>query len=505
LHYAFNASDPDEDHLTVGISPQDPFFPDYPYEFYGLVNISSAIISGILEKSDARGINEGFREYYEQVYVYDNYNATCCTDTKNVNITVIEKNNPPVIENLTVQTKVWNQGDNSTLYQDIQVTDIEDINLSFGNMSINLTIVNSSLDLVNLFDISPLGVINFTATNLTPIDTYFVTVCVNDTAINNPHANISEVCGQNGLSQTTCEVFNLTITDENRRPTIIDYNPSNLSLNITGGDGLYFNITKYDPDFTIPDAYWYIDNSLIQYNEGNLTDEFEYAFPCGVSGIHKIKAEITDGLLNDSVEWVLNVKELACPKKSSGGGGGGSTIFCFPEWTCTDWGICQSTEKSLDLGILSGEDYRSLNNVCEGLFTNNDLCGFQIRSCVDVNNCSILVEKPQETQVCQYTTDPTCFDGIKNCHHGKCELLIDCGGPCSPCPTCSDNIKNQGEEGVDCGGPCPIVCPVKIPFLKKKIVLYIFILLVVILLILAIIKVVMILKARERFSESQKF
>jgi len=25
-------------------------------------------------------------------------------------------------------------------------------------------------------------------------------------------------------------------------------------------------------------------------------------------------------------------------------------------------------------------------------------------------------------------------------------------------PTCSDKIRNQGEEGVDCGGPCPELC-----------------------------------------------
>ena len=40
-----------------------------------------------------------------------------------------------------------------------------------------------------------------------------------------------------------------------------------------------------------------------------------------------------------------------------------------------------------------------------------------------------------------------------------CEILTDCGGPCSPCPTCSDGILNchvngQCEEGLDCGGPC---------------------------------------------------
>jgi len=38
-----------------------------------------------------------------------------------------------------------------------------------------------------------------------------------------------------------------------------------------------------------------------------------------------------------------------------------------------------------------------------------------------------------------------------------------CGGTtgayaCITAPTCSDNIKNQGEEAVDCGGPCPD-CP----------------------------------------------
>ena len=31
----------------------------------------------------------------------------------------------------------------------------------------------------------------------------------------------------------------------------------------------------------------------------------------------------------------------------------------------------------------------------------------------------------------------------------------DCGGPnCPACPTCSDGIKNQGEQDIDCGGPC---------------------------------------------------
>jgi hypothetical protein len=52
----------------------------------------------------------------------------------------------------------------------------------------------------------------------------------------------------------------------------------------------------------------------------------------------------------------------------------------------------------------------------------------------------------------------TCYDGIRNCHDGSCESGIDCGGPCKDCPTCFDEIQNQGEEGIDCGGPCD-PCP----------------------------------------------
>ena len=45
----------------------------------------------------------------------------------------------------------------------------------------------------------------------------------------------------------------------------------------------------------------------------------------------------------------------------------------------------------------------------------------------------------------------TCSDGVKN----QGEQGIDCGGPCqNACPSCSDGILNQDETSVDCGGSC---------------------------------------------------
>jgi len=94
-------------------------------------------------------------------------------------------------------------------------------------------------------------------------------------------------------------------------------------------------------------------------------------------------------------------------------------------------------------------------------------CGFQITSCYDLNVCNgtkPVLPRPVERRFCYFTENPGCLDGITNCHSGGCELLVDCGGPCAPCATCSDGVQNQGEGGVDCGGPCPYICEAEVPF-----------------------------------------
>ncbi|MFC1691101.1 hypothetical protein ACFL0W_02865 [Nanoarchaeota archaeon] len=56
------------------------------------------------------------------------------------------------------------------------------------------------------------------------------------------------------------------------------------------------------------------------------------------------------------------------------------------------------------------------------------------------------------------TACPSCSDGRQNCHDGSCEEGTDCGGPCAvncgPKPSCDDGIQNGYESGIDCGGSC---------------------------------------------------
>ncbi|MAG79242.1 hypothetical protein CMI40_02600 [Candidatus Pacearchaeota archaeon] len=475
--YEFNATDQDGDNLTTSISPSNPFYLTSATRINS-TDLSATIYSGTLGKSD-------LGSYDEVVSVNDNFNATCCVDSENTNITVVEINNPPSLANIGVQT-VYTQGDNASFYKELQITDTESGNRSSGNFTFNLTFLSGG----KFFDITPLGIMNFTA-NDSIVNVHNISICTTDLSLPNPHQNISS-CGQDGLNQTTCKNFSLTVTNNNRNPTITTNYPSNLTQASSGASTISFNISEYDPDGTIPDTYWYVDNVFQELDTGSSNDEFDYSFGCGVSGEHTVSVIITDGLVNDTIEWTIAVEESSCSVDGSeGGGGGGTSIYtCNIKWTCNPWEVCQDTKKSLEVGVLTGDDYRLVDNDCSENNWNDNVCGFQIRRCFDINNCNLTIKKPLEMQGCHFTVNPNCNDNIKNCHDGDCELLIDCGGPCNKCPTCSDNKQNQGEEDVDCGGPCPWKCSSEKPLadvLTKdtfKIIIYITILFVLMFLII---------------------
>ena len=167
------------------------------------------------------------------------------SDSRDMNISIIEINNAPNVQNIGVQT-AWPSGENSTFYKVAQVSDIESGNHDSGNFSFNLTFLSGN----KFFDISNLGVMNATA-NSSLIGVYNISLCVTDRKISNIHPNIS-LCGQDGSNITSCQNFSLTITDENRPPTIITYYPLSFSGNVLGATSIQFNISEYDPDGTLP-------------------------------------------------------------------------------------------------------------------------------------------------------------------------------------------------------------------------------------------------------------
>jgi hypothetical protein len=152
------------------------------------------------------------------------------------------------------------------------------------------------------------------------------------------------------------------------------------------------------------------------------------------------------------------------PIDSGNGGGTGpprnelTEVTCNESLICQSWNVCQNLEYSFRDGLLSEKEYLDFKKGCNNKGYDTEICGFQIRTCEIIDKCVNSSLDPDLSQVCHYVSNPGCSDGVKNCHSGSCEILTDCGGPCDSCPSCSDEIKNQGEKGVDCGGPCPNQC-----------------------------------------------
>jgi len=458
----FNVTDIDEDNLDVDISP------DFYTRAYANINYTTntyEIFSGVLGKSYV-GVNNGSKNYSETISASDGQYS----DSRGINITIIEINNAPSITNIGVHT-IWGIGANRTFYYKVNVSDIEDGNQDSGNLSFNISFSGA-----RLFNISTNGIMNFSA-NSSQLGVYNITVCSFDRGIRAPHANIS-LCSQGGSNQTSCNSFSLTVTDQNRAPQIISHYPVSALINASEGQSLYFNISTYDPDGTIPDAYWYYDNIVLEYDNGSLVNSFSYTLDYNSEGNHTVLVKITDGILNSSYDyfiWNISVSDVsppssAAPSALAGGGGGGRVIArinCTEKWGCEKWSSCKNLKKNYGAGEIKLYSFSLIKERCSIFNWTNERCGYQSRNCTDFNYCYTNKTKPGVLKECYYTEHPSCTDRLLNCHDGYCEVLADCGGPCPSCPTCSDGIQNQNEEEVDCGGPCK-ACTGEIPMIKAK-------------------------------------
>jgi len=352
--YLVNGSDVDVgDVLTFHLDPLGPFF-IRPFGQQSIVDgeeFAHGEIWGVFGESD-----DGF--YANRIVRIDD--GTTSSVNNYTNITVIEVNGAPFIENITEQS--IDLGASSELIIQFVSYDNESNSTWGGNFSYNITNVTGDLFL----NISASGLFN-QSFNSTHVGNYEYMVCVIDSAIppGKLHQNIS-LCGPDAAqNKSSCTSFNLTITPE-----------------------------------------------------------------------------------------VIQVSSTS----SSGGGGGGGSPPCEVQWACYDWAVCAGADTSLRGGKLIGDEFREIKDECSGVGWAGNKCGFQTRYCFDSNECNRELDVPDDMQACYFTVNPTCSDGIKNCHSNGCEFLVDCGGPCESCASCSDGIQNQNEKGIDCGGSCPRSC-----------------------------------------------
>jgi len=517
LDYYFNVSDEDEDELEFSLSP---YYPDVPF-FYGVISsyvfefitelhIFSGITLNKTHVNDLRFGNQGWAFSKETFTASDGQAPLVSAET---DIIIIEVNNPPYLDSVGSQTLIvnstlWVGYPKNTLYY---VANVSDLETPVSALSFNLSLEGPN---PLLFNISENGIINFTASlsdltcNFDCEDNYVATVCVNDTGIENPHEDIGFWCPlETPLSIQTCKKFYLTITDKNTAPNITQNYPlNNQTLVVVGEEDLYFNISFEDEQGSVLDVNWYVYSEKTKIKEAEFNESFselEYYFECGKSGNHTIEAFISDGDLNDSISWNFSVGLVDCPvSPQDSGGGGGGRVACKEKWGCNEWFQCNHLDTLVELGWEDKETELLIQERCDLFSYGVEVCGFQSRICIDYNYCKTKYDKPGDIRECYYTENPNCEDEIKNCHNDKCEVLVDCGGPCEACPTCYDKILNQNEERIDCGGVCkPCIELPWLPVVFKSFISYSLIALLILIIFLVVKQTLKYSKFRQIFEQ----
>lgn len=497
----YNITDYDSDLDGVDILPRDFFFTRIKSSLNAPYYIGEVYSGSILRQHNV-GI------YNKTLYAMD---SKLLVDEKNTTIHVLDVNSVPEVESLGVY-KIWTKGLSTIFDKSWQVIDSEDGSSIDGLMSFELTFADNTT--FSLFEINKYGQMYYEAIgDDSIIGSFILKACVTDNPLildGELENYTKEHCGEYSLdSNTVCEEFGFTVSDENRIPYILSIYPTDNNIVMNGTVEYYFNVFFGDLDNDVLLLSWYVDGiekqSTLYYEEDiyEYSGFFNFSFECGVSGKHNISAVIYDGINSISKTWDIDVVLKECPKKDIISGGS-KLKDCYELWTCYDWSSCQSIEESYKLNLISTDDYYSYTDISEQLGLIPP--GYHIRECFDANNCSNLkykVNPPELFEFCLYVINPSCFDGVRNCHSGGCEIGIDCGGPCLPCPTCSDGIKNQGEEGIDCGGPCPNRCKMEYPHISSWL-LMIFILVLLILIIFIMRMILVIIKRLKKDKEEDR-
>jgi hypothetical protein len=338
----------------------------------------------------------------------------------NVNDNPVLQNKTNLIGGLGAMTVNWGY----PFIYDVNATDEDGDVLAYHVDFINCSKLNASDTNCTVFGINATsGLINLTPP-FADVGNYTVNYTVTD---------------ENGGVDWYLGSFSIAEWD-NQPPNITYWEPDPYNVTMFEGSDLPFLVNVTD-DYGIPFAGWYVDS--VATGVYGMCSMFQsgYTFTASYedSGVYNVTVVVSDGQYAVSHEWRLIVFDREPPSDyHQGRGGGGGGLSCVENWRCTEWSECSKQ-------------------------------GLQFRVCLDLSNCSTSYTRPSEVAYCMYTPNPTCFDGIKNCHGGACEILADCGGPCSSCPTCSDGVLNchvngQCEESVDCGGPCkPCVTAPDVP------------------------------------------
>ena len=116
------------------------------------------------------------------------------------------------------------------------------------------------------------------------------------------------ITASDGMLSASEEVL-LIVNKKEEPPVIISYSPLELLLTITELDEVDFSVTASDLNNDPLAYWWYVDG--VKARDGQ---EFSYKSNYNDEGPHKVRAVVSDGVSEASMEWALNVRDFDIQK-----------------------------------------------------------------------------------------------------------------------------------------------------------------------------------------------
>jgi len=106
---------------------------------------------------------------------------------------------------------------------------------------------------------------------------------------------------------STTHTFRVKVTDVPEPPVITSCSPDEIE-EIDEGGHQNFSVVVEDPDTAEPNITWYIDSTVLGYGP-----DVTYSPDFFSSGIHVVRAEVTDGTSTVSRSWIFRVRNVNRP------------------------------------------------------------------------------------------------------------------------------------------------------------------------------------------------
>ncbi len=177
-------------------------------------------------------------------------------------------------------------------------------------------------------------------------------------------------------------------------------------------------------------------NELCNGKDDNCDALIDYGCPCEFNVTRT--CGVNEGLCREGVQRCLNGYWGICL---------GNYIGPMPE-VC-DNGLDEDCDGYSDESCICEE------NATQECGTDVGECEKGSQTCFSSNWSACYGGKDKVPEICSGKKDEDC-DTFVDCDDDSCLTNSLCDGSTPGTkPTCVDNKKNQGEQGVDCGGPCP--------------------------------------------------